>query len=111
MTAGFPAAVTGAGLITPAGIGVDETWQSVLKAPALATKDAALEGTGAPYCLRVPEFGSDVLSGRGTANTDPFIRYALVAVGEAIRLTIHPLALIYAASGSAMISTIRVPKI
>ncbi|CAL9420881.1 3-oxoacyl-[acyl-carrier-protein] synthase 2 [Streptomyces sp. enrichment culture] len=85
MTAGFPAAVTGAGLITPAGIGVDETWQSVLKAPALATKDAALEGTGAPYCLRVPEFGSDVLSGRGTANTDPFIRYALVAVGEAIR--------------------------
>ncbi|MGP4089964.1 beta-ketoacyl-[acyl-carrier-protein] synthase family protein [Streptomyces sp. KR55] len=85
MTAAFPAAVTGAGLVTPAGIGVAETWQSVLKAPTLALKDKALEGTGAPYCLRVPDFGSEVLSGRGTANTDPFIRYALVAVGEAIR--------------------------
>jgi 3-oxoacyl-[acyl-carrier-protein] synthase II len=85
MRAGFPALVTGAGLVTPAGIGVEETWQSVLKAPTLAVENEALKGTGAAYCLRVPEFGSDVLSGRGTANADAFVRYALVAVGEAIR--------------------------
>ncbi|MEV7796359.1 beta-ketoacyl-[acyl-carrier-protein] synthase family protein [Streptomyces sp. NPDC087512] len=85
MTAALPVAVTGTGLVTPAGIGVEETWRSVLKATSPAVRDQALEGTGATYCLRVPEFGSEVLSGRGTANTDPFIRFALVAVGEAIR--------------------------
>ncbi len=85
MSRPFPAAVTGAGLITPAGIGVADTWRAVLESHALAVKDDAAKNAGAHYCLRVPSFGPDVLRGRGTAHLDPFIRYALVAVDEAIR--------------------------
>ncbi|GAA2280793.1 MULTISPECIES: beta-ketoacyl-[acyl-carrier-protein] synthase family protein [Kitasatospora] len=85
MTRTFPAAVTGAGLVTPAGIGVEDTWQAVLEPRVLAVRDAALRDTGAHYCLRVPELGPEVLRGRGTAHLDPFIRYALVAVDEAVR--------------------------
>ncbi|MFJ8477287.1 beta-ketoacyl-[acyl-carrier-protein] synthase family protein [Kitasatospora sp. NPDC094011] len=81
----FPAAVTGAGLITPAGIGVPETWRTVLEPRDLAVEDEAARSAGAPYCLRVPAFGPEVLKGKGTAHVDPFIRYALVAVEEAIQ--------------------------
>ncbi|PAK23496.1 3-oxoacyl-ACP synthase [Streptomyces sp. alain-838] len=84
MTEG-PVAITGAGLVTPAGTDADSTWEAMCAADSLESGDPEpLTGTGAWHSLRVPTLRPGQLTGRGTARTDPFIRFALVAVEEAL---------------------------
>ncbi|MFF3012663.1 beta-ketoacyl-[acyl-carrier-protein] synthase family protein [Streptomyces sp. NPDC057939] len=81
---GGAAAITGTGLVTPAGTDVDATWAALSAARSPGSGDPGpLEGTGVWHSLRVPPLGEQ-LTGRGTARTDPFIRFALVAVDQAL---------------------------
>ncbi|WP_328580896.1 beta-ketoacyl-[acyl-carrier-protein] synthase family protein [Streptomyces sp. NBC_00370] len=82
---GGPVAVTGTGLVTPAGTDTDSTWDALCAARSPASGDEEpLAGTGVRHSLRVPPLRPGQLTGRGTARTDPFIRFALVAVEEAL---------------------------
>ncbi|MFG1670730.1 beta-ketoacyl-[acyl-carrier-protein] synthase family protein [Streptomyces sp. Y7] len=78
-------AITGTGLVTPAGTDSDSTWDALCAARSLESGDPEpLEGTGVRHSLRVPPLPPGRLRGRGTARTDPFIRFALAAVEEAL---------------------------
>lgn len=83
------AVVTGTGMVSPAGVGVDETWKAVRDGRSLTGDPARPADVPDRHCLSVPSFGKDVLPGRGTAHLDPFIRYALAAVDQAIAESGH----------------------
>ncbi|KKD03478.1 beta-ketoacyl-[acyl-carrier-protein] synthase family protein [Streptomyces sp. WM6386] len=83
-TTGPGVVVTGTGMITPAGAGVDATWQAVRDGRSLPDAVANLDAVPGRRCLAVPDFGPETLPGKGTRHLDPFIRYALVAVDEAV---------------------------
>lgn len=81
----FHAAVTGLGLVTPAGIGVDASWRTILAGRPTATADASLAGMPVDFTCRVPDFEADALLGRRTAwRLDRYVHLALVAAREAI---------------------------
>ena len=46
-------AVTGLGLVTPAGIGVDASWQGILRGESAAAKDPNLAGIPIDISCRV----------------------------------------------------------
>ncbi|MFE5565709.1 beta-ketoacyl-ACP synthase II [Amycolatopsis japonica] len=56
MTPSFAAAVTGIGLVTPAGIGVCESWDSVVKGESAAAIDPELADLPVDISCRVPGF-------------------------------------------------------
>ncbi|MDQ0387593.1 3-oxoacyl-[acyl-carrier-protein] synthase II [Streptomyces sp. DSM 42143] len=77
-------AVTGTGMITPLGSDTAATWEAIRHGTSrdgLAPTPGISRGV---RCRTVPAFGTEVLAGRGTAHLDPFIRFALVAVDQAI---------------------------
>lgn len=79
-------AVTGIGLVTPAGVGVEENWATVLAARPAAAIDPALDGLLVDFSCRVPGFDADELIGRRTAwRLDRHIQLALVAARQAVR--------------------------
>jgi len=79
-------AVTGLGLVTPAGIGVANSWDRVLAGIPVADADPALDGNPVRISCRVPGFDADeLLGGRVARRLDPFVRFALVAAREALR--------------------------
>lgn len=85
IAAADPVAVTGLGLVTPAGIGVEASWEGVLAGQGLASTDPALEGIGVTMSCRVPGFDADALVGRKAARRlDRFVQLALVAAREAV---------------------------
>ncbi|MEU6440135.1 beta-ketoacyl-[acyl-carrier-protein] synthase family protein [Streptomyces sp. NPDC047046] len=88
MSAHPPIVVTGTGMVTPAGTGTDATWRAVLDGRTLTGSVRPADVPGR-HCLSVPAFGRELLPGRGTAHLDPFIRYALVAVDEAVAASGH----------------------
>ena len=78
-------AVTGLGLVTPAGIGVEESWTGVLSGVSAAAKDPVLEGISVDISCRVPDFDPAELLGRKAARRlDRFVQLAVVAAREAI---------------------------
>lgn len=78
-------AVTGLGLVTPAGIGVQASWERILLAEPAATHDPGLAGMPVNFSARVPGFDADKLLGRRVAwRTDRYTHLALVAAQEAI---------------------------
>ncbi|MET8538528.1 beta-ketoacyl-[acyl-carrier-protein] synthase family protein [Streptomyces sp. NPDC005065] len=78
-------AITGVGVITPAGIGREENWERVCKGVGLATKDPELVGALAEFSCRVPAFdATDVVGAREVWRTDRFVQLALVAADEAV---------------------------
>ena len=78
-------AVTGLGLVTPAGIGVDASWQTILSGKSAASKDPNLEGVPVDISCTVPGFDPVELLGRKAARRlDRFVQLALVATQEAI---------------------------
>jgi 3-oxoacyl-[acyl-carrier-protein] synthase II len=78
-------AVTGLGLVTPAGIGVLETWKAVRAGTPTATADPELAGMPVDFSCRVTGFDADELLGRRTAwRLDRYVHLALVAAREAI---------------------------
>jgi 3-oxoacyl-[acyl-carrier-protein] synthase II len=83
--AGFTAAVTGIGLVTPAGIGVATNWERICAGRSMAATDPGLAGLEVDFSCRVPDFDGDAQLGRATAwRIDRFIQLALVAAREAI---------------------------
>lgn len=85
MDSAFHAAVTGLGMVTPAGIGVDESWRRICAGESMAAYDEELEGMPVDFTCRVPGFDADALLGRRTAwRLDRYVHLALVAAREAI---------------------------
>jgi len=83
-----PIAISGLGLITPAGIGVPATWQRVCQGRSTAAFDPQLDGLAAPFSCRVPE-AQGSRSSRGSRGTDSWrldrlTHLALAAAREAV---------------------------
>ena len=78
-------AVTGLGLVTPAGIGVEATWRRVLSGRPTAAVDPVLAGLPVDFSCRVPGFDPGAhAKTTGGARLDRFAQFALAAAGEAI---------------------------
>ena len=78
-------AVTGLGLVTPAGIGVEASWSGVLSGASAAATDPALAGLAVDMSCRVPGFDASALLGAKAARRlDRFVQLALVAAREAV---------------------------
>ncbi|MFH9820096.1 beta-ketoacyl-[acyl-carrier-protein] synthase family protein [Streptomyces sp. NPDC017230] len=79
-------AVTGLGLVTPAGIGVEENWERVLTGRSCATRDDTLGGLSADFSCRVPGFDAqESLGGFASWQLERFVQLALVASRMAVR--------------------------
>jgi 3-oxoacyl-[acyl-carrier-protein] synthase II len=79
-------AVTGIGLVTPAGIGTEQSWAGILDAVPAAAADPALAGLPVDFDCRVTGFDADERIGRRQAwRLDRYEQLALVAAREAIR--------------------------
>jgi len=79
--------VTGMGAITPAGRGVEATWQGVLTGVATATHDERLAAAGATMAIscRAPHVDVDAELGRGSVRRlDRFTHLAVIAAREAL---------------------------
>jgi beta-ketoacyl-acyl-carrier-protein synthase II len=80
-----PVAVTGIGLVTPAGIGADATWRTVCAGRSTARRDPALSGLPVDFSCTVPGFDPAVHVGRRSRLMhDRFVQLALVAAREAV---------------------------
>ncbi|MFD9903497.1 beta-ketoacyl-[acyl-carrier-protein] synthase family protein [Streptomyces sp. NPDC059063] len=78
-------AVTGLGLVTPAGVGVEESWAGICAGSGLAARDDALTGLPVDFSCRVPDFDAAALLGpRLTWRIDRFIQLAMVAARQAV---------------------------
>ncbi|WP_405017545.1 beta-ketoacyl-[acyl-carrier-protein] synthase family protein [Kitasatospora sp. NBC_00070] len=83
--AGIDVAVTGLGLVTPAGIGVAASWAGVCEGRPTAALDPVLDRNPVRISCRVPGFdAAELLGGRRAHRLDPFTQFALVAAREAI---------------------------
>lgn len=79
------AAVTGVGLVTPAGIGVEENWAAVCAPKPAAALDPELDGVPVRLSCRVPGFDPAAhLGGRRAHRLDRCVQLALVAAREAL---------------------------
>lgn len=82
-----PVAVTGLGLITPAGGDADSTWSAVCHGVSTATPDPALTGLPVDFSCRVPH-ASDALDpriGRAAWRMPRNAKLAVLAAREAVR--------------------------
>lgn len=80
-----PIAVTGLGLVTPAGIGVGPSWEGVCAGVSAAATDPVLEGLEVDFSCRVPGFDATELLGRkAIRRLDRFSQLAIVAAREAV---------------------------
>ncbi|MHA7958597.1 beta-ketoacyl-[acyl-carrier-protein] synthase family protein [Streptomyces sp. L500] len=78
-------AVTGVGMVTPAGIGREATWDGLCAGVGLGAHDDELAGLPVDFSCRVPGFDAGALVGRQVAwRSDRFIHLALVAAREAV---------------------------
>ncbi|WP_206336282.1 beta-ketoacyl-[acyl-carrier-protein] synthase family protein [Streptomyces torulosus] len=82
---GTPVAITGIGLVTPAGIGTTANWERLLTGRSTARRDPGLAGLPVDISCRVPDFDAASLLGRSTAwRLDRVSQLALVAAKEAL---------------------------
>ncbi|WP_243639995.1 beta-ketoacyl-[acyl-carrier-protein] synthase family protein, partial [Streptacidiphilus pinicola] len=78
-------AITGIGLVTPAGIGVAENWQRLLSGVSAATTDPELAGERVDISCRVPDFDPVAELGRRNAwKLDRFTQLAVVGARQAV---------------------------
>lgn len=78
-------AVTGLGLVTPAGIGIEANWARLLEARPAASVDPGLAGLPVDFSCRVPNFDADELIGRRVAwRVDRYAQLAMVAARQAV---------------------------
>ncbi|MER7399456.1 beta-ketoacyl-[acyl-carrier-protein] synthase family protein [Streptomyces sp. NPDC000151] len=85
MSAGREVAISGIGLVTPAGIGVEANWDRVRAGRSAAARDPELAGLPVDFSCRVPDFDANALLGRRTAwRLDRFVQLAMVAARQAV---------------------------
>lgn len=78
-------AVTGTGLVCPAGLNVATSWDFFLSGKSAARRNDKLEGLEIDYACCIPDFDPDKFLGRSLARRiDRFIQLALVAYREAV---------------------------
>ncbi|MCD9904400.1 beta-ketoacyl-[acyl-carrier-protein] synthase family protein [Streptomyces sp. NBC_01174] len=78
-------AVTGLGLVTPAGLGVAASWEGLCAGMPMAAKDPKLAGLPVDFSCRLPGFDPVTeLGKRLTWRIDLFTEMALVAAREAV---------------------------
>ena len=79
--------VTGVGILSPSGRGLDEAWAGALSGRTAVARDELLAEMGTPVQIscRVPAFDPDAELGRGAARRlDRFTHLAVIAAREAI---------------------------
>jgi len=79
--------VTGVGILSPSGRGLEDAWAGALSGRTAAAVDDRLVAMGTPVTLscRVPDFDPDAELGRGAARRlDRFTHLAVIAAREAI---------------------------
>ncbi|MEU5117042.1 beta-ketoacyl-[acyl-carrier-protein] synthase family protein [Streptomyces longwoodensis] len=77
-------AVTGVGLVTPAGIGATPTWKTVCAARATAATDQDLAGLPVTFSCRIPNLDAATIPGQTPWRHDRYTRLALLAAREAV---------------------------
>ncbi|EPH46082.1 beta-ketoacyl-[acyl-carrier-protein] synthase family protein [Streptomyces aurantiacus] len=78
-------AVTGIGLITPAGPDAATTWQRMLLGTSVAASDPELAGLRVTFSCRAREFDADAALGRALSwRLDRFVQMAVAAARQAI---------------------------
>ncbi|OQD57375.1 3-oxoacyl-ACP synthase [Streptomyces phaeoluteigriseus] len=78
-------AVTGLGLVTPAGHTAEANWAALSRGRSLATPDPELAGLPVDFSCRVTDFDAETELGRAWARRgDRFIQFALVAARRAV---------------------------
>nr|WP_030672634.1 beta-ketoacyl-[acyl-carrier-protein] synthase family protein [Streptomyces cellulosae] len=81
----FDVAVTGLGLVTPAGTGVEANWDLVTSGRSTATRDPNLEGLTVDFSCRVPDFDPAALLGARRAwRMDRVNQLAVAAARQAV---------------------------
>lgn len=79
--------VTGLGLVTPGGIGVEAGWRAALAGVSTAARDPLLAGLRVDISCRVPDFDPDALLGRRLARRmDRNTQLSVVAAREAVAM-------------------------
>lgn len=82
---GFGAAITGLGLLTPAGIGVEANRDRVWSGVSCTTRDGALAGCPVDFSCQVPGFDPEALLGGFAARQlERFVQLAVVAARQAV---------------------------
>jgi 3-oxoacyl-[acyl-carrier-protein] synthase II len=80
----FGIAITGLGLVTPAGIGVEQNWERVRSGISCASRDERLRGCPVDFSCRVPDFDPDALiGGFASRQLARFVQLAIVAARQA----------------------------
>jgi 3-oxoacyl-[acyl-carrier-protein] synthase II len=78
-------AITGLGLVTPAGTGVADNWTRVKAGTPCAAQDLELSGLPVDISCRVPEFDADeLIGGFASWQLERFVQLAIVASRQAI---------------------------
>ncbi|MGW2486515.1 beta-ketoacyl-[acyl-carrier-protein] synthase family protein [Streptomyces sp. NPDC001606] len=78
-------AVTGLGLVTPAGHTAEDNWAALCRGRSLAAPDPELAGLAVDFSCQVPGFDAAAELGRPLARrVDRFIQFALVAARRAV---------------------------
>ncbi|GCD48415.1 beta-ketoacyl-[acyl-carrier-protein] synthase family protein [Streptomyces paromomycinus] len=81
---GSDIAVTGIGLVTPAGVGTDATWSTVCSGTPTAAVDPSLGDVPVPISCRVPPFDVQAVLGPQVWRMDRFTHLALTAARQAV---------------------------
>ncbi|MEU7258572.1 MULTISPECIES: beta-ketoacyl-[acyl-carrier-protein] synthase family protein [Streptomyces] len=77
-------AVTGLGLVTPAGHTAQENWATLCRGRSTAAADPVLEGLPVDFSCRVVGLDATAEFGRSAKRLDPFARFAVIAARKAV---------------------------
>jgi 3-oxoacyl-[acyl-carrier-protein] synthase II len=78
-------AVTGLGLVTPAGLTPEANWATLCAGRSLAAADPVLHGLPVDFSCQITGLDAEAELGRLTRRLDDFIQFAMVAARRAVR--------------------------